>query len=929
MQYLRTANMLKIYYIKNLIKLLIVNLILLSTVVTRAQQTEIQYLSGTDKDHTVTWDFFCTHGMNSNKWTTIQVPSQWEQQGFGSYLYGNINLAANERGFYKYKFTVPKLWKNKKIYIVFEGSMTDTEVKMNGILAGPIHQGAFYQFKYDITKLISLKDKNLLEVNVSKESTNESVNRAERISDYWVFGGIFRPVYLEAQPETFIDRVAINAKANGSFYIDAFVKNTSKNNNIEVQIQTLDGKNVGELIRSNSKGDADKFTLQGTIANPKLWNPESPNRYQVLVSLKKGEKVLHQLTQKFGFRTVEIRQADGIYVNGTKIKFRGVCRHTFWPSSGRTSSKLLAIDDVNLIKDMNMNAVRMSHYPPDQYFLDVCDSLGLFVLDELAGWQKYYDTPTAHRLVKETVIRDVNHPSIVLWDNGNEGGFNPEVRSDYSLYDPQKRTVIEPWSKVNGTDTRHYPKYNYVYNALNKGNLIYFPTEFLHGLYDGGHGAGLDDYWNLMYSKPLSAGGFLWVFADEGIERRDKNDSIDTQGNLAPDGILGPYHEKEGSFYTIKEIWSPVHFEQTALPAEFNGNLNVSNRYLYSNLNLCKFSYELVKFNQPFTKLKINKEIGNIQSPTVAPGDSGIIKLNLPSNWKEFDVLYVKVIDNFNRPINTWSWNITSPAIMATQLVSVNKNKVIVTERDSLLTIQSENTSITINKKDGLITKIKNNSQTLSFNNGPRFAGFKSSFKKLKHYAVPNGYVVELLYDSICHAKWTMLQGGWLQLDYDYSLTGSFDFTGITFSYPESEVKGATLMANGPYHVWKNRLKGTQFGVYEKEYNNTITGQTWVYPEFKGYYSNFYAVELHTKELPITIISGTKDLFLHLFTPQMPVKSKGGINPPFPTGNISILNGISAIGTKFSEANEEGPQGQKNVLNGSTFVGKLYFRFGD
>src|SRR5674476_415296 len=104
----------------------------------QAQQTEVKYLSGTDKDHTVTWDFYCTNGMNSNKWTTIQVPSQWEQQGFGSYLYGKINLSANEKGFYKYKFSVPKQWKNKKVYIVFEGSMTDTEVKINGTLAGPV-----------------------------------------------------------------------------------------------------------------------------------------------------------------------------------------------------------------------------------------------------------------------------------------------------------------------------------------------------------------------------------------------------------------------------------------------------------------------------------------------------------------------------------------------------------------------------------------------------------------------------------------------------------------------------------------------------------------------------------------------------------------------------------------------------------------------
>jgi len=273
-----------------------------------------------------------------------------------------------------------------------------------------------------------------------------------------------------------------------------------------------------------------------------------PQRYQVAVTIYDGKKALHQIIQKFGFRTVELKESDGIYVNGQKIMFRGVCRHTFWPSSGRTSSKQLAIDDVNLMKDMNMNAVRMSHYPPDQYFLDICDSMGMFVLDELAGWQKFYDTPTAKRLVKQMVERDVNHPSIVLWDNGNEGGFNKEVRGDYALYDPQKRTVIEPWSIINGTNTKHYPKFSYVENALTKGKEIFFPTEFLHGLFDGGLGAGLDDQWNLMMSSPLSAGAFFWVFADEGIERRDLHDSIDTKGNAAPDGILGPYHEKEREF---------------------------------------------------------------------------------------------------------------------------------------------------------------------------------------------------------------------------------------------------------------------------------------------------------------------------------------------------------------------------------------------
>ncbi len=448
-------------------------LIFMSFVPLSAQKTELLYLSGTDKDHTVRWDFFCTNGRNSGKWNTIGVPSNWELQGFGSYLYGKTNTA-NEKGLYKYEFSVARNWKKKKVYIVFEGSMTDTEVKINGKSAGPVHQGAFYRFKYDISELLNYSSKNLLEVTVSKESSNESVNRAERLADYWVFGGIFRPVYLEAVPLQFIDRIAIDARADGTFLMDVYTRGKGKAETVKAQVQTPDGKSFGPEMVATIDHNGGRAAIKGMTTNPALWNPEFPNMYQVVVSLMKGKETVHQIVQKFGFRTVEVRAGDGIYVNDRKIMFRGVCRHTFWPSSGRTSSKKLAIEDVNLMKDMNMNAVRMSHYPPDQYFLDVCDSLGMFVLDELAGWQKFYDTPTAKRLVKQLVERDVNHPSVILWDNGNEGGFNKDVRGDYSLYDPQKRVVIEPYSVINGTNTKHYPKYNYVENALNNGQRDLF-----------------------------------------------------------------------------------------------------------------------------------------------------------------------------------------------------------------------------------------------------------------------------------------------------------------------------------------------------------------------------------------------------------------------------------------------------------------------
>ena len=144
--------------------------------------------------------------MNANKWTKIAVPSCWELQGFGKYDYGfaKDSVRGKEKGLYKHRFNAPASWKGKVINIVFEGVMTDAEVKVNGKLAGEIHQGAFYAFKYDISKLLKYGKENLLEVTVAKHSANQSVNEAERKADFWIFGGIFRPVWLEVSPDIYL-----------------------------------------------------------------------------------------------------------------------------------------------------------------------------------------------------------------------------------------------------------------------------------------------------------------------------------------------------------------------------------------------------------------------------------------------------------------------------------------------------------------------------------------------------------------------------------------------------------------------------------------------------------------------------------------------------------------------------------------------------
>jgi beta-galactosidase/beta-glucuronidase len=481
-----------------------------------AQTKEIKYLSGTDNKRTVAWDFFCTGGRNSGKWTKIQVPSHWEQQGFGAYNYGrdyktygkNFRFA-DEQGLYKHQFTVPANWRGREIFLVFEGSMTDTEVKINGKPAGEKHQGAFYRFKYNITDKIKFGAANLLEARISKMSADESVNNAERLADYWIFGGIFRPVYLEAVPKQHIDHVSIDAKADGSFRMNAYLKNVSSNTEVIAQIKDKNNKLITSARTSVTIKDS-VASLTTRLTNVLQWTAETPNLYTVLISLRSGGKTVYQTKEKFGFRTIEIRKQDGIYVNGVKIKMKGVNRHVWWPETGRCVSPQIDLADVKLIKDMNMNAVRCSHYPPDQSFLNYCDSLGLYVLDELAGWQKAYSTKAGTPLVKEMVIRDANHPSIIFWSNGNEGGHNKELDDDYGIYDLSNRSVIHahhrPGNAFNGIDCNHYEDYYSTQKILADTN-IYMVTEFLHSQDDGGGAAALNEFWELHWREKKGAGG--------------------------------------------------------------------------------------------------------------------------------------------------------------------------------------------------------------------------------------------------------------------------------------------------------------------------------------------------------------------------------------------------------------------------------------
>jgi hypothetical protein len=526
----------------------------------------------------------------------------------------------------------------------------------------------------------------------------------------------------------------------------------------------------------------------------------------------------------------------------------------------------------------------------------------------------------------------VNHPSVIFWDNGNEGGWNTAVDGVFATWDPQKRAVLHPWAIFSNINTDHYESYSSITNILN-GSNIYMTTEFLHGLGDGGAGAGLNDYWNLMISKPLGAGGFIWDLSDEGLKKTGAS-TVDTAGTSAPDGIVGPYREKEGSFFAIKEIWSPVALTNesslvSSIPGSFNGSVGLTNRYSFTNLNQCSFSWKLVTFRKPgdtSSGYTVNAS-GSPAAPSIAPGSSGTINLGLPSDWKNYDALLFAAVDPAGKELYTWSWTIKKAIDQKNSIVSIGTGTATTRSDTSYIYLSANNIELQFSRSSGQLVSAKQGSTVFSLANGPVLAAGTQTFSSITSSQSGSNAIVNAVYSgNMQYAKWTMYPSGWVELEYKYNLTGSQNYMGVSFNYPEAKMNGVKWLGKGPYRVWKNRLKGVAYGVWDKAYNNTVTGSTELskqYPEFKGNHASMYWSVLDTDDGKINVVAGDDGIYLRLYSPG----SNGGPSPAFPSGDISFLDGIQPIGDKFLGAADLGPEGQANTAAGD-YLHRLYFYFG-
>ncbi len=935
--------------------------------------TSVIYLSGHDADDTVPWNFFCSGGMNSGRWRKIAVPSCWEQQGFGEYTYGRYykkpgGKVSTETGLYRHTFRVPASWQGRKVEIVFEGVMTDAAVTVNGQSAGPEHQGGFTSFSYDISRLLHYGKTNKLEVKVEKQSKDKSVNAAERRADWWLFGGIYRPVYLRALPKVHIAHAAVDARADGTLRMVLSTGGVTDGYSVRVSLDAGEAQTVNLTGNTLYKGfddnlRHDSITTRWNDVSP--WNTESPTMYTLILRLIAPDgTVAHETTQRVGFRTMEFRRRDGFYLNGRKLTIKGVNRHCFYPETGRTTSRRLDLEDVKLVKGMNANAIR-SHYPPDAHLLDICDSLGVLYFNELPGWQNHYSTSVGSRIVREMLMHDANHPCIFAWGNGNEGGFNTDLDPLFARYDLQQRHVVHPWALFDGVDAHHYPAYQTGVGRLANGSEVFMPTEFLHAQYDKGAGTSLDDYWANWSRNPLFAGGFIWAMIDEGVARTDRGGRIDTDGTNAPDGIVGPHREREASWYTVRDVWSPVQIEPMAVNKSFDGTFKVTNNFLFSRLDMnCYMKYDVLRYPSPldmsispsstfdeehYLILCCSVKRGFVDLPKIEPGETGTACLRNVSDLSEGNALRLTALTNFGDTINTW----TIPMVYADEFWANEREYDIkekkergesmtdatVSDAGGAFVLKANGVRAEFDKESGMLKGVSVGGRAMPFGGGPLPVGMKMRLTGIKQRIDGGDALLVMKYTGAADSiVWRMTPDGLLGMDAvllnsrDGKRFGGEFFDnpvrnlGFSFSYPEEACKGMTWLGRGPYRVWRNRQRGQTIELWQKDYNNTVTGQPdnkagkgegrLVYPEFKGYHANMYWARMQSDTAPFTVYSETDGLYFRVFTPEEPTDSEGKrvkTMEPFPEGDLSFLFEIPGM-RSYKPIEQLGPQAQPSHI---------------
>ncbi|MGD8539589.1 MAG: glycoside hydrolase family 2 TIM barrel-domain containing protein [Candidatus Aminicenantes bacterium] len=597
-------------------------------------------------------DFYRTN-YNDAEWETIPVPSNWQLNGFGIPIYTNIPYPFgkadppyiphdnNPVGSYRLKFEVPDEWRERQVFIHFAGVESAFYLWINGQRVG-YSQGSRTPAEFDITPHLWGK-RNTLAVEVYRWSDGSYLED----QDFWHLSGIFRDVFLFSTKDLHIEdfwvRTDLDEKyRNATLGLDVSIQNFSRrarNCSLEFQLLTTDNKPYVQPLEKSFPVDAGNCTVihfQHLIPDPRKWSAEDPALYTVLLILKDENGVIIEvLPWKVGFREVEIKGGQ-LLVNGVPILFKGVNRHEHDPDTGHTLSKESMIQDIKLMKQSNINAVRTSHYANDPRWYELCDFYGLYVIDEAnieSHGMGYHpdrtlgnnpDWKEAHldRTIR-MVERDKNHPSVIIWSLGNEAGdgINFEATSAWTHdRDPTRPVHYERAEEKPHTDIicpMYPPPESVKTYGLRDLDRPYIMCEYAHAM--GNSVGDIKAYWDLIYEYKHLQGGFVWDWVDQGLRKKVPEEWIakstkaqgstspkkdfffayggdygppgtPSDGNFCMNGLVAPDRTPHPSLYEVKKIYQPVHFKPVDIG---EGKINILNRFDFTDLKAFECSWEL------------------------------------------------------------------------------------------------------------------------------------------------------------------------------------------------------------------------------------------------------------------------------------------------------------------------------------------------
>ena len=587
---------------------------------------------------------------NDKGWNDMPVPGNWELNGYGDPLYVNVGYAWREQfknnpplvptannhvGSYRRSVVVPAAWKGKDILAHFGSVTSNMYLWVNGRYVG-YSEDSKLEAEFNLTPYLKPGQENLIAFQVFRWCDGTYLED----QDFFRHSGVGRDCYLYARGKKRIEDIRVTPDLdaeyrNGSLRVAVSLKGSG---NVNLELQDAAGNPVAT---ETAHGSA---TVVMNVENPQKWTAETPYLYTLRATLPGSDEVI---PVKVGFRKIELKNAQ-ILVNGQPVLFKGANRHEMDPDLGYVISRERMIQDIQLMKKFNLNAVRTCHYPDNNLWYDLCDEYGIYVVAEANieshgmgyGKETLAKNPAykkAHLERNErNVQRSFNHPSIIFWSLGNEAGYGPNFEAAYDWVkaeDPSRAVQYEQAGKTGKTDI-FCPMY-YGYEGCRKYSEDASMTkpliqcEYAHGM--GNSEGGFKEYWDLVRKYPKYQGGFIWDFVDQAVRKTGKNGRMiygyggdfnrfdASDGNFCVNGLISPDRVPNPHMYEVGYIYQSIR----TTPADLQqGEINVFNENFFRDLSAYSLKWEVLKGGKVI-------RTGRVDNLDVAPQQTAKIKLDL------------------------------------------------------------------------------------------------------------------------------------------------------------------------------------------------------------------------------------------------------------------------------------------------------------